>query len=54
MTYGVAAYSIVRDTEGEAKRELERITDAKQNARGYDNYQQWLAGTNLDRQDRDS
>ncbi len=50
MTYGVAAYSIVRDTEGEAKRELERITDVKQNARGYDNYQQWLAGTNLDRQ----
>ncbi len=50
MTFGVAAYTIVRDTEGEAKRELERITDVKQNARGYDNYQQWLAGTNLDRQ----
>lgn len=49
MTFGVAAYSIVRDTEGEAKRELERITDVKQNARGYDNYQQWIAGTNLDR-----
>ena len=49
MTYGVAAYSIVRDTEREAKRELERITNVKQNARGYDNYQQWLAGTNLDR-----
>ncbi|MBA3272685.1 MAG: LLM class flavin-dependent oxidoreductase [Chthoniobacterales bacterium] len=49
MTYGVAAFSIVRDTEREAKRELERITDVKQSAGGYDNYQQWLAGTNLDR-----
>ncbi|MCA1658260.1 MAG: LLM class flavin-dependent oxidoreductase, partial [Verrucomicrobiaceae bacterium] len=49
MTFGVAAFSIVRDTEREAKRELERITDVKQFARGYDNYQQWLAGTNLDR-----
>ncbi|MBA3883831.1 MAG: LLM class flavin-dependent oxidoreductase, partial [Chthoniobacterales bacterium] len=49
MKYGVAAFSIVRDTEREAKRELERITDVKQSAAGYDNYQQWLAGTNLDR-----
>nr|MDQ3314021.1 LLM class flavin-dependent oxidoreductase [Verrucomicrobiota bacterium] len=49
MTFGVAAFSIVRDTEREAKRELERITDVKQSAGGYDNYQQWLAGTSLDR-----
>jgi len=49
MTFGVAAFSIVRDTESEAKRELARITDVKQSAAGYDNYQQWLAGTNLDR-----
>ena len=49
MTYGVAAYAIVRDTEREAESERARITDVKQNARGYDNYQQWLAGTNLDR-----
>ena len=49
MTFGVAAFSIVRDTEREAKRELARITDVKQSAAGYDNYQQWLAGTNLDR-----
>jgi FMNH2-dependent dimethyl sulfone monooxygenase len=49
MTYGVAAYSIVRDSEREAKDELARITDVKQSAAGYDNYQQWLAGTNLDR-----
>ncbi len=50
MQFGVAAFSIVRDTEREAKREQARITDVKQSAAGYDNYQQWLAGTNLDRQ----
>jgi dimethylsulfone monooxygenase len=49
MTFGVAAFSIVRDTEREAKEELARVTDVKQSAAGYDNYQQWLAGTNLDR-----
>jgi FMNH2-dependent dimethyl sulfone monooxygenase len=48
MTFGVAAYSIVRDTESEAKKELTRITDVKQSAAGYANYQQWLSGTNLD------
>ena len=32
MTFGVAAYSVVRDTEAEAKRELARITDVKQSA----------------------
>jgi Coenzyme F420-dependent N5,N10-methylene tetrahydromethanopterin reductase and related flavin-dependent oxidoreductases len=30
------------------KEELARITDVKQSAAGYDNYQQWLAGTKLD------
>ncbi|HJZ57328.1 MAG TPA: LLM class flavin-dependent oxidoreductase [Gemmataceae bacterium] len=48
MIYGVAAYSIVRNTEAEAKKELERITDVKQSAAGYKNYQQWLAGTQLE------
>src|SRR5438045_5885765 len=48
MAFGVAAYSVVRDTEKEAQRELARITDVKQSAAGYDNYQQWLAGTKLD------
>ena len=48
MSFGVAAYSVVRDTEKEAQRELARITDVKQSAAGYDNYQQWLAGTKLD------
>ena len=48
MQYGVAAYTIVRDSEAEAKRELMRITDVKQFAAGYGNYQQWLAGTKLE------
>jgi FMNH2-dependent dimethyl sulfone monooxygenase len=48
MTYGVAAYSIVRDSEEEAKAELARITDVKGSAAGYKNYQQWLAGTQLE------
>jgi FMNH2-dependent dimethyl sulfone monooxygenase len=40
----------VRDNEAEAKRELERITNVKQFAAGYENYQQWLAGTRLEQQ----
>lgn len=48
MKYGVAAYAIVRDSEAEARRELERITDVKQSAAGYGNYQQWLANTQLE------
>ena len=48
MIYGVAAYSIVRNTDAEAKAELARITDVKQSAAGYHNYQQWIAGTQLE------
>jgi FMNH2-dependent dimethyl sulfone monooxygenase len=48
MQFGVAAYAIVRDTEKEAQQELRRITDVKQNAAGYQNYQQWLANTQLE------
>jgi FMNH2-dependent dimethyl sulfone monooxygenase len=48
LHYGVAAYSIVRDSEAEARRELERITNVNQSAAGYENYQQWLAGTKLE------
>ncbi|HXG94685.1 MAG TPA: LLM class flavin-dependent oxidoreductase [Blastocatellia bacterium] len=48
MIYGVAAYAIVRDTEEEAKKELQRITDVKQSAAGYGNYQDWLANTKLE------
>jgi FMNH2-dependent dimethyl sulfone monooxygenase len=48
MQFGVAAYAIVRDSEEEAQRELRRITDVRQNAAGYGNYQQWLANTQLE------
>jgi FMNH2-dependent dimethyl sulfone monooxygenase len=49
MKFGVAGYSIVRETEVEAKKELARITDVHQNAAGYKNYEQWLANTQLER-----
>jgi FMNH2-dependent dimethyl sulfone monooxygenase len=48
MIFGVAGYSIVRETEREAQQELARITDVKQNAAGYQNYQDWLANTQLE------
>jgi FMNH2-dependent dimethyl sulfone monooxygenase len=48
MQFGVAAYAIVRDSDREAQEELHRITDVKQNAAGYQNYQQWLANTQLE------
>ncbi len=50
MIYGVAGYTIVRDTEREAREEVDRITDVKQSAAGYGNYQDWLANTKLERQ----
>ena len=50
MKFGVAAYAIVRRTEEEARAELGRITNVKQSAAGYENYQQWLAGTRLEQQ----
>ena len=48
MTFGVSGYAIVRDSEAEALREVERITDVKQSSRGYANYQQWITGSNLE------
>jgi FMNH2-dependent dimethyl sulfone monooxygenase len=48
MIFGVAAYSIVRKSEAEVSAELARITDVKQSAAGYHNYQQWLSGTQLE------
>jgi FMNH2-dependent dimethyl sulfone monooxygenase len=48
MKFGVAGYTIVRETEREAQEELRRITDVQQSAAGYANYQQWLAGTQLE------
>jgi FMNH2-dependent dimethyl sulfone monooxygenase len=50
MHYGMAAYAIVRDSEAEAKRELERITTVKELPAGYANFDQWLSGTQLERE----
>jgi FMNH2-dependent dimethyl sulfone monooxygenase len=50
MTFGMAAYAIVRDSEAEAKRELARITDVQELPAGYANFDQWLSGTQLERE----
>ncbi|WP_254913697.1 LLM class flavin-dependent oxidoreductase [Sphingobium sp. Z007] len=49
MQFGMAAYAIVRDSEAEAKRELERITTVGELPAGYANFDQWLSGTQLER-----
>jgi len=51
MKFGMAAYAIVRDSEAEAKRELERITVLPPTPpKGFDNFDQWLSGTQLERE----
>ena len=45
MTYGMAAYAIVRDTEAEAQQELARITDVSPGSPGFGNYQDWVRNT---------
>lgn len=49
MTFGLAAYAITRNTQQEALAEVRRITDVNQSNLGYENYQQWLSGTQLER-----
>jgi FMNH2-dependent dimethyl sulfone monooxygenase len=51
MQFGMAAFAIVRDSEAEAKRELERITQLPPKPpKGFDNFEQWLSGTQLERE----
>jgi len=50
MQYGMAAYAIVRDSEAEARRELARITTVTELPAGYANFDQWLSGTQLERE----
>ena len=52
MQYGMAAYAIVRDSEAEARRELARITTVTDLPAGYANFDQWLSGTQLEREFR--
>src|SRR5438445_6849814 len=48
MQFGVAGYAFTRKSESEVAKEVERITDVDRNAAGYQNYQQWLANTQLE------
>jgi FMNH2-dependent dimethyl sulfone monooxygenase len=41
---------VVRDSEAAAEAELARITDVQASAAGFANFQQWLAGTQLEQQ----
>jgi FMNH2-dependent dimethyl sulfone monooxygenase len=48
VQYGMAAYAVVRETEREARSEVERITNVRVGSPGYQNYQEWLANTQLE------
>jgi FMNH2-dependent dimethyl sulfone monooxygenase len=51
MEFGMAAFAIVRDSEAEAKREFARITQMPPRPpAGFDNFEQWLSGTELERE----
>lgn len=50
MQFGMAAYAIVRDSKAEAQEELARITALPPTPpAGFDNFDQWLSGTELER-----
>jgi FMNH2-dependent dimethyl sulfone monooxygenase len=48
LLFGVAAYAICRPSVEQADREVVRITDVQASARGFANFQQWIAGTQLE------
>jgi FMNH2-dependent dimethyl sulfone monooxygenase len=50
MQFGVAAYTIVRDSENEVKAEIDRITNVEVGSPGYGNYRDWIANTKLEQQ----
>lgn len=50
LHFGVAAYVVVRDTEAEAQREVQRITNVSPGSPGYQNYQDWISNTKLEQQ----
>jgi FMNH2-dependent dimethyl sulfone monooxygenase len=52
MIFGVTGYCIVRDSEAEASREVDRITrapDPTQSPAGFANFQQWITGSQLEK-----
>jgi FMNH2-dependent dimethyl sulfone monooxygenase len=50
MQFGVAAYAIVRDSDAEVRREIDRITNVTPGSPGYQNYQDWIGNTKLEQQ----
>jgi len=48
LRFGVAGYVVCRDTEPEARRELERITTLRPGAPGFENFGEWVNGTQLE------
>src|SRR5262249_29040162 len=50
MNFGMAAYAIVRDTQEAARAEVSRITTLDPAAPGFANFDQWLSGTQLERE----
>jgi FMNH2-dependent dimethyl sulfone monooxygenase len=50
LVFGMAGYVVLRDGDEAAQREVARITDVRASAKGYANFQQWLAGTQLEQQ----
>lgn len=52
MVFGVTGYCIVRDSEAEANREVDRITaqpDPTRSPAGFANFQQWTSGSKLEK-----
>jgi FMNH2-dependent dimethyl sulfone monooxygenase len=52
MTFGVTGYCILRDSEAEANREVDRICsqpDPTQSPAGFANFQQWVTGSQLEK-----
>ena len=43
------AYAIVRKSDAEVRREIERITNVTAGSPGYRNYQEWVGNTKLER-----
>lgn len=48
LRFGVSGYVICRPTYEQALAERERIMNVRASSRGYANYEQWLAGTQLE------
>ena len=52
LIFGVTGYCIVRDSEAEANREVDRITaqpDPTHSPAGFANFQQWITGSQLEK-----